>query len=162
MKTIFAHVHYRLSFTLIVQTISCKSNPAINGTSRNFFRLKPTKFPKACKGSSKSQSRSYGETEAKHARICSATRRRAASQSLKNQRHAKARQSLKACLMARQKPSMPGSARPREGEQTPKHSKKFLRHAKARQSLKACFMARHKPSMPGSARPREGEQHPNP
>ena len=35
--------------------------------------------------------------------------------------------------MARQKPSMPGSARPREGEQTPKHSKKFLRRAKARQ-----------------------------
>ena len=84
----------------------------------------------------KSQSLSYSETEAKHARICSTTRRRAASQSLKIQRHAKAHQSLNACLMARQKPSMPGSARPREGEQTPKHSKKFLRHAKAHQVSK--------------------------
>ncbi|KAH9727588.1 Ribonuclease H [Citrus sinensis] len=116
-------------------------------------------IPKACKGSTKSQSLSYGETEAKHARICSATRRRAESQSSKNPRHAKARQSLKACLMARQKPSMPGSARPREGEQTPKHSKKFLRHAKAQQSLKACPMARQKPSMPGSSRPREEAKH---
>ena len=135
MKAIFAHVHYRLSFTLYVRTISCKSNPAINGTSRNFIRSKPRKI-QGMQRLAKSQSLSYGETEAKHARICSATRRRAESQSSKNQRHAKARQSLKACLMARQKPSMPGSARPREGEQTPKHSKKFLRHAKAHQVSK--------------------------
>ena len=34
-------------------------------------------------------------------------------------RHAKAQQSLKACLWRDQKPSVPGSARPREGEQNP-------------------------------------------
>ena len=31
--------------------------------------------------------------------------------------------SFKTCFMVKQKPSVPGSARPREGEQTPKHSK---------------------------------------
>ena len=68
--------------------------------------------------------------------------------------------SLKACLMARQKPSMPGSARPREGEQTPKRLKKLSKACKGSPSLKACLMARQKPSMPGSARPREGSRIP--
>ncbi|KAH9659753.1 Receptor-like protein 13 [Citrus sinensis] len=39
-------------------------------------------------------------------------------------------------FMARQKPSMPGSARPREGEQNPQASKKSLRRAKAHQVSK--------------------------
>ena len=109
----------------------------------------------------KSQSLFYGETEAKHARICSATRRLAESQALKKSSKAcKGLSSLKSCFMARQKPSMPGSARPREGEQTPKHSKKFLRHAKAHQVSKPVLWRDQKPSMPGSARPREGEQNP--
>ena len=73
-------------------------------------------IPKARKGSTKSQSQSYGETEAKRARICSATRRQQNPKHPKKfLRHVKARQSLKASLMARQKPSVPGSARPREG-----------------------------------------------
>ena len=85
----------------------------------------------------KSQSLSYGETEAKHARICSTTRRRANSKAFEEIPEAcKGSPSLKACFMARQKPSVPGSARPREGEQAPKHSKKFLRHAKAHQVSK--------------------------
>ncbi|KAH9715068.1 hypothetical protein KPL71_020894 [Citrus sinensis] len=85
----------------------------------------------------KSQSLSYGETEAKHARTCLATRRRADSKAFEEiPKACKGSPSLKACLMARQKPSMPGPAWPREGEQTPKHSKKFPRHAKAHQVSK--------------------------
>ena len=77
---------------------------------------------KACKGSSKSQSLFYGETEAKHARICSATRRLAESQALKKSPKAcKGSSSLNACLWRDQMPSGPESARPREGEQNPKH-----------------------------------------
>ncbi|KAH9750796.1 Ribonuclease H [Citrus sinensis] len=42
-------------------------------------------------------------------------------------------------FMARQKPSVPGSARPRDGEQNPQASKKSPRHAKARQVSKPVY-----------------------
>ena len=85
----------------------------------------------------KSQILFYGETEAKRARICSTTRWRADSKSIEELSKAcKGSPSLKACFMARQKPNVPGSARPRDGEQTPKQSKNFLRHAKAHQVSK--------------------------
>ncbi|KAK9223242.1 hypothetical protein WN944_011684 [Citrus x changshan-huyou] len=56
-------------------------------------------------------------------------------------RHAKAHQVSKPVLWRDQKPSVTGSARPREGEQTPKHSK-ISKACKGSPSLKACFMAR--------------------
>ena len=80
------------------------------------------KISKTCKGSSSLKAYLMARPEAKHARICSTTRRRADSQALeKFLRHAKAHQVSKPVLWRDQKPSVPGSARPREGEQNPKH-----------------------------------------
>ena len=85
----------------------------------------------------KSQSLFYGETEAKRTRICSTTRRRADSKAIEEfSKACKGSPGLKTCFIARQKPSVPGSTRPHEGQQTAKQSKNFLRHAKAHQVSK--------------------------
>ena len=69
----------------------------------------------------KSQSLFIARPEANRARICSTTRGRAESPSIKIfSKACKDASSLKACLWRDQKPSMPRSAQPREGEQNPR------------------------------------------
>ena len=102
------------------------------------------KLSKACKGSLRLKACFIARPEAKRARICSIKRRRAESQALKTfLKHAKSHQVSKPILWRHEKPSLPGSARPSESEQTPKR-RKVSKACKGSPSLKSCFMARPK------------------